>query len=152
MNATRAFEVTVGNPDIDPDRDELVHLLDSLDAMCKDPTAANGGCDHCPQNRGQSCQRLLISMGAKMQAVLLNHFQREEQLMQSLPRTTAIRIHCARHRTEHVNFSTQYNLAVRRLASGAPAVAARQIENLVLEWVRSHALEYDVKLSLFLKN
>lgn len=147
---TPAFHV--GHPDIDADHAALAQLLDALETICTKPPADNGGCGQCPQTEMASCRRLLTSLGAKMQTLLLNHFQREDELMQSLPRTMAVRNHCARHRGEHVSFSTQYNLAVTRLADSAPAVAVRKIEGLVMQWVRNHTLEYDVELSSLSRN
>jgi hemerythrin len=82
-----------------------------------------------------------------MQTLLLDHFQREQELMNSLPRNPAVKIHCERHRREHVSFSTRYNLAAAQLSTCQPAIAAREIEVLVFDWIRSHALEFDAKLA-----
>lgn len=85
-----------------------------------------------------------------MQALLLEHFQREHELMNSLPRSPAVRTHCERHRREHVSFSTRYNLAAAKLNDCQPAIGARALESLVLDWIRGHALEFDAELSAWL--
>lgn len=150
MEAITKSRFDVSNPDIDSDHRTLARLLEELELVCKYPAAPDCQCDSCPDRKADSCHRLLGELGSKMQALLLDHFEREHELMNSLPPTPAVKKHCTRHRREHVSFSTQYNLAVARLNPGQPAIGARSIETLVFEWIRSHALEYDSELAALL--
>ena len=88
---------------------------------------------------------------SKVRTLLLDHFQRENELMNSLPRTEITTSHCVRHRREHVRFSTHYNHAVARLDASRPGINSGQIEALVSEWIRNHMHAYDVELHSLLK-
>ncbi len=140
----------VGDSGIDPDHRALAELLDELERVCTNPATPDGRCDHCPERKAHACHGSLKEICAKMQALLLEHFQREQELMNSLPRNAATRAHCERHRREHVNFSTRYNVAAARLNACHPATSALEVETLVLDWIRSHALEFDAELAALL--
>lgn len=140
----------VGESGIDPDHRALAQLLDALQRVCTNPAAPGGRCDHCPEAKAHCCHALLREISAGLQTLLLDHIQREHELMSSLPRNTETRIHCERHRREHVIFSTRYNVAAARLNDCHPATSALEVETLVLDWIRSHALKYDAELAALL--
>ncbi len=140
----------VGDSGIDPDHRALAELLDALERVCTNPVTPDGRCDHCPETKARSCHALLREISVRLQTLLLDHFQREHELMNSLPRNAATRAHCERHRREHVNFSTRYNVAAARLNGCHPAIGALEVETLVLDWIRSHALEFDAELAALL--
>jgi len=94
----------VGDSGIDPDHRALAELLDALERVCTNPATPDGRCDHCPETKAHSCHALLREISVGLQTLLLDHFQREHELMNSLPRNAATRAHCERHRREHVNF------------------------------------------------
>ncbi len=133
------------------DHQTLVELLEELEHVCKNVAADVGRCKQCPGERMLACHAMLRSLCVRMQSLLLDHFEREHELMNLLPSTPATRSHCARHRSEHVSFSTRYNTATKRLHGCEPAIGAREMEALVIDWVRGHALEYDQELSALLK-
>lgn len=148
---TGKFHFDAGNAAMDSDHQALVTLLDDLEHVCRNPEADTGRCDTCPRERVVGCHGMLRAICGRMQGLLLDHFEREHWLMTSLPPTPATISHCDRHRREHVNFSTQYNAAALRLQACEPAAGARELEEFVLGWVRSHALAYDQELSALLK-
>lgn len=133
------------------DHQTLVELLDELERICKMAAVDVGQCGQCPGEQMLACHAMLRALCGRMQALLLDHFEREHELMNMLPPTQEARSHCARHRREHVNFSTQYNTAAKRLQGCEPVIGAREMEALVIDWVRGHALEYDLELSALLK-
>ena len=137
----------VGDSTIDPDHRALAELLEALESVCMDSATPDSRCDRCPERTAHACHGALKEICTKMQTLLLDHFQREQELMNSLPRSPAVRIHCERHRREHVGFSTRYNHAAARLGSCQPAIGARELEALVFDWIRSHTLEFDAKLA-----
>lgn len=86
-----------------------------------------------------------------MQTLMLDHFHREHVLMNSLPRSPSIRSHCDEHRQAHVNFSTRYNNIAASLNTRQPGLGAQELEQFILEWIRSHALHYDSKLAALME-
>lgn len=134
------------NAALDPDHVALARLLDELEGMCSGRLAPQGVCGDCSGIEIEACRSRLQGICNRMQTLLLDHFEREQELMAALPRDLATRAHCERHRQEHVNFSTRYNLAATRLNASLPATGARELEALVFDWIRSHALEYDAEL------
>lgn len=151
-NAMMNLPLDATDPVMDSDHRELVEVLEGLELVCKDPVTPDCRCDRCPEGKAAACHGLLRELGSKMQILLLDHFQRENELMGRLPGTTAAKLHCIRHRRVHVNFSTQYNLAVARLDAWQPAIGAKELEKLVFEWIRSHTLEYDAELAALLRH
>lgn len=149
-NVMMKLPVIVCDPVIDSDHRELIEVLEGLGLACKDPVTPDCRCARCPEGKAAACHKLLRELGSRMQLLLLDHFQREDKLMNSLPRTMVAKLHCIRHRREHVNFSTQYNLAAARLDASQPAAGAKELEQLVFEWIRGHALEYDAELAALL--
>jgi hemerythrin-like metal-binding protein len=147
--ATRV-QFEVGDSDIDPDHHALALLLEALERVCTDPATSDCRCDQCPGPKAHSCHGLLKEIGSRMQTLLLDHFQREQELMNSLPRNAATKTHCERHRREHVNFSTRYNHAAAKLNDCQPASGAKELEALAFDWIRSHSLEFDAELSALL--
>ena len=147
QEATMSLQFDVGDSAIDPDHRALAELLEALERVCMNPATPDCRCDCCPERKVYACQGSLREICTKMQTLLLDHFQREQELMNSLPRNPAVKIHCERHRREHVSFSTRYNLAAAQLSTSQPAIAARELEVLVFDWIRSHALEFDAKLA-----
>lgn len=87
-----------------------------------------------------------------MQGLLLDHFKRESELMSLLSETESAQSHCARHRLQHVYFSTHYNNVVVRMEAARPSLGASQLEAFVLEWIRAHALEFDPELARLVKH
>jgi len=71
--------------------------------------------------------------------------------MKSLRRNRVTRDHCVAHKQEHVNFSTRYNQAVSKINANRPVVGLRTLETFIIDWVRSHVLEYDMKLAALLE-
>lgn len=151
-NVMMKLPLDAADPVMASDHRELVQVLEGLELVCRDPVTPDCRCDHCPEGKAAACHSLLRQLGGKMQVLLLDHFQRENELMDSLPGNTAAKLHCIRHRRVHVNFSTQYNLAVARLDASQPAVGAKELEKLVFEWIRSHTLEYDAELAALLRH
>ena len=131
---------------LDPDHIALAQLLDELESLCTGTRDPEGRCDGCPEKTIHACKGRLEDVCSRMQTLLLDHFQREQELMAALPASIAARTHCERHRQEHVNFSTRYNLAAVRLDASQPATGARELEALVFDWIRSHALTFDAEL------
>lgn len=132
-----------------PDHRALGQILEALRRVCQNPGAADCRCTHSP-GAPSSCHRLLIELCGRIQTLLLDHFEREHELMNSLPRSGASKAHCERHRREHVHFSTRYNQAAARLGDRPPATGAQELEVLVVDWIRTHALELDEELSALL--
>lgn len=148
MTAEEASSVQIdtGNPVMDSDHSVLIELLESFEYGCKDRVALDGGCAHCSDATTEACRARLMNIIGKVQKLLLDHFEHENELMDSLPRTAVTKSHCVRHRREHVSFSTRYNHAVASLDARQPGIDSRQIEALVSEWIRSHMHAYDVEL------
>ena len=141
-------DVTV--PETSWDHGALVALLEGWELACANPTAPDRRCEICPEAKVAFCHGVLRERAVRVQTFLLDHFQRENDLMNSLPATAAAKTHCVRHRREHVNFSTLYNLVVADLAAFQPAIGAARLEALVIDWIRRHALEYDKELAAIL--
>lgn len=150
--ATREFEfkLDLGALGKDADHRALAQILEALGQVCQSPGTPDCRCSRSPES-SSSCHALLKQLCGRMQTLLLAHFEREHELMNSLPRSAATRAHCERHRRAHVSFSTRYNQAAARLNDSVPAVGAKELEALVLDWIRSHALEFDDELSALLK-
>ncbi|MDK9715286.1 MAG: hypothetical protein OEL86_14500 [Sulfuritalea sp.] len=144
------FRYDLGNSGIDADHSALAMILEALEQVCDESAGADCRCDVCPEKKTRSCHGLLKDLCGRMQALLLEHFQREHELMNSLPRSQTTKAHCERHRRAHVSFSTRYNLAAAKLNDCQPAIGARELESLVLDWIRGHALEFDAELSALL--
>jgi hemerythrin len=144
------FRYDFGNSGIDADHSALAMILEALEQVCDESAGADCRCDVCPEKKTRSCHGLLKDLCGRMQALLLEHFQREHELMNSLPRSQTTKAHCERHRRAHVGFSTRYNLAAAKLNDCQPAIGARELESLVLDWIRGHALEFDAELSALL--
>lgn len=135
---------------MDSDHREIVELLESVGQGCENCVTLEGECSHCSEVNLRACQTKLSRNSRMLQKLLLEHFQREDELMKLLPRTETIKKHCVRHRGEHVRFSTRYNHVVERLDSCRPGSSSRQFEALVSDWIRVHLLEYDKELSSLL--
>jgi hemerythrin len=148
--ATREFQHEVGNSGIDADHGALARILEALEQVCDESVGADCRCNACPEKKSRCCHGLLKDLCSRMQALLLEHFQREHDLMNSLPHSQTTKAHCERHRRAHVNFSTRYNLAAAKLNDCQPAIGARELESLVLDWIRGHALEFDAELAALL--
>lgn len=145
-DAAGSIKHDIGSSVVDADHSMLIELLENFEAGCNDRVSLDNGCAQCSDATAQSCRKGLVNIAGKVQALLLDHFQRESELMNLLPRTVATTSHCVRHRREHVCFSTRYNHAVARLDVCQPGISARKIEEFLAEWIRGHMHAYDVEL------
>lgn len=128
----------------------LERLLEALERVCRHPRADGSQCGLCPGSAAHSCRDVLKKVCAGMRDLLLDHIQREQTLMNTLPRGTATVTHCERHRREHLKFSTRYNLLAVLINDCHPVVGARELEALAVDWIRGHAREYDAELAALL--
>ena len=144
-------DIDVGNPEMDQDHHALAQLIEKVGGVCGDALKSGCKCDQCPEGKPQRCFDALIEIAHEIMVRMLEHFEREDELMQSLPRTRATREHCMAHRREHVDFSTRYNLALAHINARHPVIGLRILGTFILDWIRSHILEYDIKLAVLLK-
>lgn len=143
---------TVGDSAMESDHHALIQLLQDIDLVCRDNAESEGSCDSCPRDNPVSCHEALGALCRRMQDLLLEHFKRESELMSSLSKTASAKSHCTRHRLQHVYFSTHYNKVVAGMNAARPSLGASRLEAFVLEWIGTHALEFDAELADLLKH
>ncbi|MCK9387918.1 MAG: hypothetical protein M0Q22_05915 [Sulfuritalea sp.] len=141
----------VCNPAIDEDYHALAQLIARVGIVCGKPLTHECDCDKCPEGKPELCFDSLIEIGREIMVRMLEHFHREDDLMKALPRNRSTREHCAAHRREHVYFSTRYNQSVAPINVHHPVTGLRTVDTFISDWIRSHILEYDVKLASLLK-
>lgn len=143
--------INVGNPEIDEDHHALAQLIHKVANVCKCSLRSVCDCDNCPESKPIDCFDSLVEIGHEIMLRMIEHFHHEEELMKSLRRNRVTRDHCVAHKQEHVNFSTRYNQAVSKINANRPVVGLRTLETFIIDWVRSHVLEYDMKLAALLE-
>lgn len=146
------IDFDVGHPEINPEHQALIRLIEKVEDVCGYQVRPDCTCDQCPKEKSRHCFDSLMEVGHEVMVRLLEHFHHEEALMESLPENRSKRAHCAEHRREHVNFSTQYNRAVTRIDASQPVIGLRAVHLFILDWIRGHVLEYDTKLAAPLKS
>jgi hemerythrin len=129
----------------------LTHLIESMGCMCRLPAALDRQCDTCPQENVGFCLATVTALGNRTLNLLLDHFNREEALMSSLPDTAANFAHCRRHRQEHALLTTDYNRMTGKFDARDPGRGVRHLERFVLDWSRDHALKFDAELTALLE-
>ena len=134
----------------DRDHEGLAMLLEKVSLICGHPEEERE-CKDCPQERLQHCGSEMHAHTERLMLLLLDHFHREEALMDALPKSRDARVHCARHRAQHVAFSTRYNSIVANLDTGSIFAGIRRLEPLVVEWIREHVLKFDAELTSMLE-
>ena len=141
----------VCKPVIDEDHHALARLIARVGIVCGNPPTMECDCDKCPEGKPELCFDSLIEIGHEIMVRMLEHFQREDDLMKALPRNRSTREHCAAHRREHVHFSTRYNQSVAPINVRHPVTGLRTLDTFISDWIRSHILEYDAKLAALLE-
>jgi len=144
-------DIDVGNPEMDQDHHALAQLIEKVGSVCGDSLKPGCKCDQCPEGKPERCFDALIEIANEIMVRMLEHFDREDDLMKSLPHNRSTREHCMVHRREHVDFSTRYNLALAHINARYPVVGLRILGTFILDWIRSHILEYDMKLAALLR-
>jgi hemerythrin len=137
------------NTRIDEEHRALACLLAEVTRICtcNHEDASRRNCRDClPETLG-TCSAELIGLCNRLMHLLLEHFYREEALMDSLPNTLAIRSHCDDHRTNHAVFVKLYNEAVRQLDCSDVLASMRSLEAVVHKWVREHAMSFDAEFA-----
>lgn len=137
------------NTRIDEEHQALASLLAEVTRICtcSHEDVSRRNCRDClPETLG-TCSTELVSLCNRLMQLLLDHFYREEALMDSLPDTHAIRSHCDDHRTNHVVFVKLYNEAVRQLDCSDVLTSTRSLEAVVRKWVREHAMSFDAEFA-----
>jgi hemerythrin-like metal-binding protein len=145
------IDIGVGNPEMDGDHHALVLLIEKVGLVCENSLNQRCDCDKCPEGNPQLCFATLIEIGHEIMVRMLEHFHHEDDLMKSLPRNHSTVEHCLVHRGEHVSFSTRYNRAVAQISARQPVIGLRSLDTFITDWIRSHILEYDMKLAALLK-
>jgi hemerythrin-like metal-binding protein len=156
MNSDQIFdsgELDVGNPEMDRDHHELAQLIEKVGSVCACLRSRGPVCnsDECPDGTAKVCFAALGEISHEIMVRMLDHFHHEHELMNSLPSSHSSRQHCITHRQEHVNFSTRYNQLVTSFNPFDPLTGMRDLDSFITDWVRSHILEFDVKLAALLK-
>ena len=144
-------DIDVGNPEMDQDHHALVQLIDKVGMVCGNSSDPKCDCNKCPEGKPKLCCASLIEIGQELMVRMLDHFHREDDLMRSLPHNRSTREHCLVHRREHVNFSTRYNRAVSQVDARHPVIGLGTLNIFIIDWIRSHILEYDMQLAALLK-
>ena len=133
-----------GHDEIGRDHQALVALLERVKRVCGCAAAsAPDSCRGCPAERHALCRSSLQDLTHGLMVFMLDHFRHEDELMMMLPDMPDAKVHCARHRREHVGFSTRYNDIVAKSDAGNVVSCMRKMELFIIEWIRRHALEYD---------
>lgn len=142
---------TVGRPEIDEEHRHLAGLVEKAGQICVQQECVEH-CGHCDDSRRHSCATTLAEVGGRMMTLMLDHFHREDELMNRLPQHGPAKTHCEKHRRAHVAFSTRYNTVLAGIEPGNTAQRAKAFETFILDWIRHHALEFDLQLAGLLKN
>ena len=137
----------VRQAEIDRHHRALAQLVDRVMRVCCDPASRRGHCGACAGEVMSRCRDLLEAIAAELMALMLDHFHREDELMDALPRTLSTKAHCERHRRAHVELSTRYNLSIRALDGRNMVANERKLERFLCDWAGRHALEYDNMLA-----
>lgn len=131
--------------EMEGDHGALADMLERIATLCVGGEAGQR-CDLCRGDQVTACQCSLDDHAAKMLALLLEHFRREEELMRRLPCTPQLRRHGEIHRSAHVGFSGAYNRLIASPRRSDVLTGIRTLESFVQDWVRNHALEFDAEL------
>ncbi|MCX8087474.1 MAG: hemerythrin domain-containing protein [Rhodocyclaceae bacterium] len=127
------------------DHRDLVEEVDRLARICQRP-ASSCRCTECPTVVHEACEASLSETTAKMLQLMLEHFEREDELMLRLPRTRAAIQHCEAHRHAHVEFSARYNKLVSTWHHADVASCIRACRDFMRDWIHQHALRFDAEL------
>ena len=152
LHSIDADSIDVGNAEMDADHRVLADLIEKIGSVCGNTLAADTSCERCRHDKTALCYDALLDLGQELMLQMLAHFNREDDMMKTLPKNRATTVHCAAHRREHNEFTTRYNQALLQIDALNPVVGLRTLESFVADWVRDHILDYDLKLSEFLKN
>ena len=132
----------------DEDWRVLSALMQNIRDLCLLEGALERDCSRCMDETLSHCMTLLMDQCARMLLLMLEHFEREQDIMAALPRSRQVLDHCARHREAHVEFTTRYNKTVATLDVRHVAQASAVLEAFVHDWMQRHAQEYDRQLAL----
>lgn len=132
MRITWSTELETGIRSIDLQHEELINMLNELDA------AHATGCD----------QAVLEDVLQRLGAYVVFHFGTEESLMASLPRTAE---HTDEHIRQHGKFIEQLTLMRSQANQDGPSTLGGLIDFLN-EWLYEHILKTDRKLGALLNS
>lgn len=144
-------EIDVGNPQMDDGHHQLARLIEKVGSVCCNSLDSDCGCDDCPGKDPKACFDSLVEIGREIMVRMIDHFHHEDELMKSLPHIQSTREHCLAHRQEHVNFTTRYNRTVSHINARQPVIGLKAFQAFIIDWIRSHILEFDSKLGALLK-
>lgn len=126
-------------------------LADIVDegGICTSPVA-DATCRECADGRLQHCRKRLHDAVERLMNLMLEHFNREDSLMNALPNTGLAQVHCIRHREDHIAISMRYNKIIANLEAGDVASNCRTLEAVVSAWLHEHSRQFDMELASML--
>lgn len=132
---------------IENDHRAIAVLFDSFERICGRAASGQDGCATCSASTVAACEAALQELTAALLRLLLEHFEREELLLQRVAQRRATQAHLEAHRAAHVDFTCRYN----RLAIAGEATDVlrliRSWQTFVREWAKDHALKFDGELA-----
>lgn len=132
---------------IDTDHHSLGQLIERMAQICAQAQDVACQCAACAVSARQACEGNLREVAGEKLGLLLEHFEREDQLMRQLPRTHATLKHCEGHRGAHAEFAIRYNRLVTA-PDGRDGLSARirAWKAFAHDWARAHTRHYDSEL------
>lgn len=131
---------------IDADHHVLVRQIEKMARLCT-RAPEDSCCTRCPAATFDACETALFDVTGKMLVLMLEHFEREDELMRQLPRIPAVLRHCEAHRDAHVEFSARYNNLVMGWRPDDLAGSIRGWVSFVSDWLHGHARRFDAELT-----
>lgn len=137
---------------IDRDHALLANMLERIAACGCTAVQSDRNCGQCPPATAEHCRTALSEVAMEFMVFLIAHQRHEDDMMASLPHTRANQAHCIRHRDAHVAFTSRYNKLVWRFDHLPPPDSIRMLETLISDWIRHHALDFDLRLIRLLED
>lgn len=132
---------------VETDHRALAALFESLGHLCGKADATAVGCTRCPAPVVAKCDNMLNEITAAMLTMLLEHFEREDALMQQVAVSPVAQGHCVRHRNAHADFTTRYNRIATAYRTADVCAQIRAWKAFIHDWAREHALKFDAELA-----
>lgn len=126
---------------VDHEHQTLLNLLDRAKAVC--PIRPAGKCSECPPERARQCFVAFERILNETINYMLDHFAREDRMMETL----VPKEHADRHQAAHADIADAVMRLTTYLDSGKTAQTSQELTDVFERWLIGHIADYDLELA-----
>jgi hemerythrin-like metal-binding protein len=126
---------------VDHEHQTLLNLLERTKAVC--PIRPTGNCHTCPPEQARQCFVAFERVLNETINYMLDHFAREERMMEKI----VPKEHVDRHQAAHADIANAVMRMSTYVDSDKTATTSQELADLFERWLVGHITDYDLELS-----